>query len=154
MMEGWYVRHKVIDGTRIAFNGNGLQLLGKKIVWLLLSLITLGIYSFWFKVKKKKWVVYHTYALAEGEEAPVQEINYAKMGLNFSTFGIFFPVLLIVGVVLGIIALVKKSGEKKQAIGAIVIPIILAVIVAGYFIIYSGFMDNIFSNLYSPVLPE
>lgn len=146
MMEGWYVRHKVIDGVRITFDGNGLQLLGKKIVWLLLTIITFGIYSFWFKVKKKKWVVHHTHALAEGEEAPVKEIDYAKTAMYFSTFGIFVPVLLIVGIVMGIIALVKKSGDQKQAIGAIIVPIVIIVMIVVVYFGISSSMNSIISG--------
>ncbi len=151
MMEGWFARHKVIDGVRLTFDGNGLQLLGKKIVWLLLTLITFGIYSFWFKVKMKKWVIHHTHALAEGEEAPVKEIDYARTGMLFSTFGIFFPVLMIVGIVMGIIALVKKSGDQKQAVGAIIVPIVFIVIaLVAYFGIYNS-MNSIIGG-YRPVI--
>ncbi len=143
MMEGWYAKHKVIDEVKLTFDGNGVQLLGKKIVWLLLTTITFGIYSFWFKVKKKKWVIHHTHAVAqlsantEGEEtsqntqtttAPTTQTDYAKMAMIFSIVGIFVPMLMIVGVIMGIIALVKKSGSRGQAITAIVMPVVLIVV--------------------------
>ncbi len=62
-------RHTYIDGKRLIFDGNGLQLFGKFTVWLLLSVVTLGIYSFWLSVKQKKWIIKHTHIVTEEEAA-------------------------------------------------------------------------------------
>ena len=61
LKERWYCKHTIIDGKRLSFDGNGWQLFGQFIKWLLLTIITLGIYSFWLRIKMKKWVVSHTH---------------------------------------------------------------------------------------------
>ncbi len=59
--EKWYAKHTYIDGTQLTFDGNGAQLIGNYIKWLLLTLITFGIYSFWLGIKLKQWTVKHTH---------------------------------------------------------------------------------------------
>ena len=54
-------KHTTIDGKQLVFDGKGGQLFGKYIVWLLLILVTLGIYSLWLPIKMKQWVVSHTH---------------------------------------------------------------------------------------------
>ena len=36
-------------------------LFGNYIKWILLTIVTLGIYSFWLGINMKKWVVKHTH---------------------------------------------------------------------------------------------
>ena len=43
----WIAKHTIIDGQQLVFDGTGLQLFGNYIKWILLTIITLGIYSFW-----------------------------------------------------------------------------------------------------------
>jgi len=45
----------------LLFDGNGGQLFGNYIKWFLLTIITLGIYSLWLSINRKKWVVKHTH---------------------------------------------------------------------------------------------
>ena len=59
--EKWYAEHTEIDGHKVTFDGNGGQLFGNYIKWLLLTLITCGIYGFWLTIKMKQWVVKHTH---------------------------------------------------------------------------------------------
>lgn len=51
--------HTVVDGHRLTFDGRGGQLIGKWIIWLLLSIITLGIYLLYVDVAVKKWHTQH-----------------------------------------------------------------------------------------------
>lgn len=51
--ERWISRHTVIDGRRLTFDGSGIQLFGNYIKWLLLTIITIGIYSLWLGIKMK-----------------------------------------------------------------------------------------------------
>ncbi len=53
LMMKWKMKHQVILGRRLSFNGNGLQLIGRYLLWLLLSVITFGIYAFWLGIKLK-----------------------------------------------------------------------------------------------------
>lgn len=57
---GWKIRHTIINGQRLEFDGTGIQLFGQWIKWWLLMLITLGIYGLWVPIKLEKWRVSHT----------------------------------------------------------------------------------------------
>ena len=59
--EKWMAEHTIIDGKQVTFDGNGGQLFGHYIKWFLLTIITLGIYSFWLSIKMKQWVTLHTH---------------------------------------------------------------------------------------------
>ena len=61
LKEKWVAEHTIIDGKQLTFDGTGGQLFGNYIKWFLLSIITLGIYSFWLSIKMKQWVVKHTH---------------------------------------------------------------------------------------------
>ena len=61
MKQRWIARHTVIDGRQLIFDGTGSQLFGNYIKWLLLTIITLGIYGFWLDIKMKQWLVKHTH---------------------------------------------------------------------------------------------
>ena len=63
LKESWYVKHTVIDGHKLTFDGTGAQLFGNYIKWLLLTIITFGIYSFWLSIKMKQWVTKHTHMI-------------------------------------------------------------------------------------------
>ena len=61
--EAWIAGHTIIDGRRLRFDGTGGQLFGNYIKWFLLTIITLGIYSFWLNIKMKQWIVKHTHMI-------------------------------------------------------------------------------------------
>lgn len=61
LKESWYAKHTIIDGQQLKFDGTGAQLFGNFIKWLLLTIVTLGIYSFWLTIKMKQWVTMHTH---------------------------------------------------------------------------------------------
>lgn len=63
------MKHTVIHGRRLKFNGHGHQLIGKYLLWVFLTIITLGIYGIWLGLGMKKWVVKHT--VYADEERPV-----------------------------------------------------------------------------------
>lgn len=58
--QGWFAKHRVVSGKRLMFDGKGMQLFGKWMLWLFLSLITCGIFAFWLPIKIEKWRVKHT----------------------------------------------------------------------------------------------
>ena len=61
MVYNWEIKHTVIEGKRLKFDGTAMQLFGNWIKWLLLCIITFGIYSLWVSIAIKKWKVKHTY---------------------------------------------------------------------------------------------
>ena len=68
----WYAKHSIIDGHQVVFDGTGWQLFGNMVKWLLLTIITLGIFGLWLPIKNTQWVVKHTHLLPEApmEYAP------------------------------------------------------------------------------------
>ena len=60
MIYNWEIKHTLVSGHRLAFDGTAIGLFGQWIKWLLLTIITLGIYGLWVGIKLKKWKVSHT----------------------------------------------------------------------------------------------
>jgi len=53
----WICNNSTISGKKYAFKGTAGGLFGRWIVWFLLSIITLGIYSFWATRNQIRWVI-------------------------------------------------------------------------------------------------
>lgn len=79
----WIASHTEINGRKMYFDGKGLQLFGKYVLWGFLTFITIGIYSFWFAVNMKKWIVSHTHYLDEAGEDKKSEFTGGAFGLFF-----------------------------------------------------------------------
>lgn len=59
----WKMEHTVIEGRRLTFKGTGISLFGNWLKWLLLTIMTLGIYSFWLGIALEKWKTKNTFFL-------------------------------------------------------------------------------------------
>lgn len=55
------ISHVTIDGKRLTFDGDGGQLFGNWIKWILLTYVTCGIYGFWVMPRMYHWVAKHTH---------------------------------------------------------------------------------------------
>lgn len=51
----------IIDGRRMMFDGLAVQILGKWVLWTLLTVVTLGIYSFFRNLRVLRWINSHTH---------------------------------------------------------------------------------------------
>ena len=60
MFYGWKINHTIIEGKRLKFNGTAIGLFGNWIKWLLLIVVTFGIYAFWVHIKLGQWKVKNT----------------------------------------------------------------------------------------------
>ena len=65
MEYNWEIKHTVINGHRLRFDGTAIGLFGNWIKWLLLCIITFGIYGFWVSIALKKWKTKHTHFVGE-----------------------------------------------------------------------------------------
>lgn len=90
----WVARHTFINGRQQSFDGKGIQLFGKYLLWLLLTIVTLGIFSLWLPVKIKKWTTKHTH-FVDGEAT--EDSSY----FDGSTLG-YIGRSLLVGLISGI----------------------------------------------------
>jgi uncharacterized membrane protein YjgN (DUF898 family) len=59
MRYGWRTKHTLIDGHRLRFTGRAIGLFGQWMKWLLLIIVTLGIYSFWVVPRLTSWITRH-----------------------------------------------------------------------------------------------
>lgn len=57
---GWKINHTVIEGRRLRFIGQPMSLFFNWIKWLLLTIVTLGIYGFWVGIALEKWKAKNT----------------------------------------------------------------------------------------------
>ena len=55
LLERWKAKHASIDGRKLVFTGSAWGLFGLWLKWLLLSIITLGIYTLWVGPQIQKW---------------------------------------------------------------------------------------------------
>jgi uncharacterized membrane protein YjgN (DUF898 family) len=60
LQQRWKAKHTLIGGRRLEFVGSGTSLFLSWIKWLLLILLTLGIYGFWVMPRVTKWIVENT----------------------------------------------------------------------------------------------
>jgi uncharacterized membrane protein YjgN (DUF898 family) len=60
LRQRWRAKHTYVNGHRLVFVGTGIGLFGLWIKWLLLSVITFGVYLLWVVARIQKWVVENT----------------------------------------------------------------------------------------------
>jgi uncharacterized membrane protein YjgN (DUF898 family) len=60
LKERWRAKHSYIAGQRLVFIGSAIGLFGTWIKWLLLIVITIGIYLFWVGPRIARWKWEHT----------------------------------------------------------------------------------------------
>ncbi|MGE3327155.1 MAG: DUF898 family protein [Acidimicrobiia bacterium] len=60
LRQRWRAKHTYINGQRLVFVGTGLSLFGNWLKWLLLIIVTLGVYSFWVVPRITKWIIENT----------------------------------------------------------------------------------------------
>jgi uncharacterized membrane protein YjgN (DUF898 family) len=58
-----------IDGRQVVFTGSAVGLFGNWIKWLLLSIVTFGVYLFWVERRVQRWMWEHT-ELEPGRDLP------------------------------------------------------------------------------------
>lgn len=81
----WEVRHTYINGRQLSFDGKAHQLYGKYILWLFLSIITLGIYYlFCMSINLEKWRTKHTHISGvQGRESKFTGGALGYFAVNF-----------------------------------------------------------------------
>lgn len=60
LRERWRAKHSYIEGRQLVFNGSAWGLFGLWWKWLILSIITIGIYLFWVGPRVYRWKWEHT----------------------------------------------------------------------------------------------
>ena len=76
----WETKHTIVAGQQLSFNGKALQLAGNMIKWIVLTVITVGIYAFWLPIKVREWRAKHTVS------SPVEDPNANQPQITFYTY--------------------------------------------------------------------
>lgn len=56
LKQRWVAKHSYIDGRPLVFTGSAWSLFGHWLKWLLLIVVTLGIYGLWVGPRIQRWV--------------------------------------------------------------------------------------------------
>lgn len=98
MIYAYQINHTVYNGKRLKFEGTGEELFVNIFKWVLLSIITFGIYILFIPVKKTKWVVSKIHfedekfitneSFFDGKTIQLIGINILSVILNFISFGL------------------------------------------------------------------
>lgn len=63
----WATKYTIIDGKQLCFKGSGLGFFGNWLLILILTIITIGIYTPWGVCRFYKWIINNTYYADEGD---------------------------------------------------------------------------------------
>ena len=108
--EKWLKSHTFVNGRQLEFDGNGAQLIGKYIIWLLLSVVTFGIYALLrLPLNMQRWKTKHTHVKGYRIDGKKGESKFT--GSMFGLFGI--RLLRMIMVPLGFITLGFASAWAK-----------------------------------------
>jgi uncharacterized membrane protein YjgN (DUF898 family) len=77
----WKFKHTIVSNHRLKFKASALGLFFNIIKWILLTVLTVGIYAFWLPIKVKNWRSKHTTAK---EIQP--EVVYNQPQVTFYTY--------------------------------------------------------------------
>lgn len=98
MIYSYQINHTVYNGKRLKFEGTGGDLFVNIFKWVLLSIVTFGIYAFFIPVKKTKWVISNIHfedeqlikneSFFDGKTIQLIGINILCKILNFISFGL------------------------------------------------------------------
>ena len=101
----WDAEHTILPNSqRLEFRGQALSLFGQLLLVGLLTMITLGIYSFWGYVRIRRWVVSNLYV---GDAA----LEYTGTGGQF--FGVVIVNLLLTLITLGFYAFLGFATKRE-----------------------------------------
>lgn len=98
MIYAYEINHTVYNGKRLKFEGTGGDLFVNIFKWVLLSIITLGIYTLFIPIRKTKWVISNIHfedehfikneSFFDGKTIQLIGINILSTILNFISFGL------------------------------------------------------------------
>ena len=98
MIYSYQINHTVYNGKRLKFEGTGGDLFVNIFKWVLLSIITLGIYTLFIPIRKTKWVISNIHfedeefirneSFFDGKTIQLIGINILSIILNFISFGL------------------------------------------------------------------
>jgi len=108
----WLLKHSVINRKRIIFNGSVVNFILKKIGWLLLSVITFGIYGLWVPIKTIRWEVSNTSIMKKNQDVEIKEKNEKSKKVLFGVLGVIGVIILVI--MIALINFLKPSKEEDE----------------------------------------
>lgn len=111
----WKLSHSIYNGRTLQFSATGGQLIGNYIKWILLSIITLGIYSFFVPIKIRQWKTKHTH-FTDGIQ--LGESKFVGTTLGLLGINILCAFLIIITLTFGLpfAVAIKQKWETNHTI--------------------------------------
>ena len=91
LRERWRAKHSYIDGFQLVFTGSAVGLFGNWIKWLLLSILTVGIYLFWVGPRIAQWKWEHTDFDRSRQPLPLADVRAVVPGVGGPGAAGFLP---------------------------------------------------------------
>lgn len=101
MLYSYQIKHTVYNGKRLKFDGKGGDLFVNMFKWVLLTIITFGIYALFIPVKKTKWVISNIHfedeelieneSFFDGKTIQLIGVNLLCNFLNEISLGLLYP---------------------------------------------------------------
>ena len=89
-------RYTVINKKKLMFTGAGINLLGRYILWIVLTIITFGIYGLWLPVNILKWQNENINIKKDGEKEPINNDKSILIIIPIFFVGIIIITTLII----------------------------------------------------------
>lgn len=123
----------VINGNRLGFKGTGSQLFSKMVIWILLSLVTFGVYLLWTRKNLIKWEVQKTYVdsnVSVGQVVAKTKVDLKSRILKLEKISALIGVLSLVAFI--IVLFVSDSlGVNSESILMELIPFMVLICILG-----------------------
>ena len=86
----WINKHTIINRKKLVFAGKALSLWGNYLLWLFLSIITLGIFALWLPILYLKW---------QSKNIHIKTVNEGEQPLDKS-FLIIIPIIILLIIII------------------------------------------------------
>ena len=90
----WINKHTIINRKKLAFTGKALNLFGKYLLWVFLTLITFGIYGWWLRIKMLKWETKNIHIKTVGE-AEIEDNKALAVAIGVGVLGLLIFILVV-----------------------------------------------------------
>lgn len=111
----WYVSHVKYGGRILKFDGTGSKLIGSYLLWMILTIVTLGVYLFFMPIKIRQWKVKHTH-FEYGESVGESKFTGRVFGLLGTNLLCIFLTLITLALALPSSVAIKQAWETNNTV--------------------------------------
>lgn len=111
----WYISHVKYGGRVLKFDGTGGKLIGSYLLWMILTIVTLGIYLFFMPIKIRQWKVKHTH-FADGQSIGKSSFTGRAIGLLGTNILCSVLILITLTIALPSVIAIKQTWETNNTV--------------------------------------